>query len=82
LLKKGVERRCERRGVGCKEPRRRRFQSASGRSGDVIDCHGAKEVPFELKMSMASPAAPVTTKPFRLRNAVIMVEEPEQMRNA
>src|SRR6266508_215558 len=35
--KKGVRRRCERRGVGCKEPRRRRCRGASGRSGDAAD---------------------------------------------
>src|SRR6266508_2452653 len=35
--KKGVRRRCERRGVGCKETRRRRCRGASGRSGDAAD---------------------------------------------
>jgi hypothetical protein len=37
LLKKGVGRRCERRRVGCKEPRRRRCRGASGKSGDAAD---------------------------------------------
>src|SRR6266542_4960953 len=35
--KKGVRRRCERRGAGCKEPRRSRCRGASGRSGDAAD---------------------------------------------
>ena len=36
-LKKGVRRRCERRGARCEAPRRRRCQSASGRSGNKAD---------------------------------------------
>src|SRR6266542_2041087 len=37
LLKNGVRRRCERRGVGCKEARRGRCRGASERSADAAD---------------------------------------------
>jgi hypothetical protein len=37
LLKNGVGRRCERRGVGYKAPRRRRCRGASVRSGNAVD---------------------------------------------
>src|SRR6266498_2652928 len=37
LLKKGVRRRCERRGAGCKEARRKRCRGASERSADAAD---------------------------------------------
>ena len=37
LLKKGVRRRCERRGAGCKEARRGRCRGASERSADAAD---------------------------------------------
>src|ERR1700693_1327100 len=36
-LKKGVRRRCERRGAGCKEARRERCRGASERSADEGD---------------------------------------------
>jgi HEAT repeat protein len=67
--KKGVERRCERRGTGCKEPRRGRCRGASGRSGETFGWGGRFATGSREISKAPRGQAPVLTLSAAVREA-------------